>query len=79
MIISLPRIEYAIESENFYFTKTLTFEELQPHMDGLFQDWHLVGLNQLEQIKEFNQALLDIKSVTQTGKEVKSRKFPSDP
>jgi hypothetical protein len=47
-IISLPRIEYIIESDNFMFTKYLSSLELKSYLESFFQDWDLLCLEQLD-------------------------------
>ena len=43
-IISMPRIEYRIESSDFSIVKVLNVSELHEYTSSLFMDWHLVTL-----------------------------------
>lgn len=47
IVITLPSIEYRIESENFKFMKTLTLSELAPFIQSYFQDWHKEAISML--------------------------------
>ena len=75
VIISLPRIEYSNQSENFIFIKVLNSEEVAEYLSCGFADWHKTALQQLQRYSMFNQQLLDIQNRVEVGVNLKSRTF----
>lgn len=55
VIISMPRIEYRIDCENFTFIKTLSPSNIQDYQKSLFQGWHLTAIQQLMSYEKFQK------------------------
>ena len=60
IVITMPSIEYRIESENFKFMKTLTRGELNPFLHSCFQDWHKEAINLLMRTSIFEKQLIEV-------------------
>jgi hypothetical protein len=75
VIISMPKIEYSVQSENFTFIKTLSLFEVQEYLSVAFMDWHAIALKQLEFQPKFNQHLLDITNKINCGFNIKSNRY----
>lgn len=52
-IISMPKIEYRIDCNNFTFIKTLSIANIQEYQRALFQGWHLIAIQQLMSYEKF--------------------------
>ena len=44
VIVTLPRIEYSIPSENFTFIKVLSLPEATEYTSCYFADWHNIAI-----------------------------------
>ena len=42
VIISMPRIEYRLDCDNFTFIKTLSWVNIQEYKKAFFQNWHMI-------------------------------------
>lgn len=60
VVITLPSIEYRIESENFKFVKTLTRAELAPFLQICFHDWHKDAITMLMRTSIFEKQLIEV-------------------
>ena len=52
-VISMPRIEYRIDCNNFNFIKTLSLSNIVEYQRALFQGWHLIAIQQLMSYEKF--------------------------
>ena len=44
VLITMPRIEYSIESSDFSIVKVLNASELAEYTSDLYIDWHMITL-----------------------------------
>ena len=60
IIISMPRIEYRLDCDNFTFIKTLSWANIQEYQKVLFQNWHMIVIKQLMSYEKFHKQILEV-------------------